>query len=428
MHAWKFLMVCVDKCPALLRHKGRQRSEIDNQQRASPDFSVRPRAYEDARTGEVMMSAVVENDAKDAGNPEAGTLDAAKLSAGSWGRKLNGYRKPDTRAAIRETLFTAVPFALVWYAMVLAVNAGQYWLYGLLIVPAAGLLVRLFMIQHDCSHGSFLPSRKGNDWLGRIIGVFTLTPYGYWRRSHAMHHSTSGNLGRRGIGDIDTLTIDEYQGRSRGARLLYRLYRHPIVMFGLGPAYLFLLQNRLPLGFMRNGRAPWISTMGTNLSILAVSGLLIWAVGLSTFLMIQLPVIVLAGTAGVWLFYVQHQFEDTHWAEDRDWNPQEAALDGSSHYDLPPVLRWFSANIGVHHVHHLSSRIPFYRLQEVLRDHPELRDHGRLTLRESLKCVRLVLWDDQSRRLVSFQKAREIVAARSDAESGYMRSSAQPAA
>jgi len=277
---------------------------------------------------------------------------------------------------------------------------------ALLLLPAAGFLVRLFMIQHDCGHGSFFPSRRANDWVGRVIGVATLTPYDHWRASHAFHHASSGNLDRRGIGDVHTLTVAEYLARSRWGRLRYRLYRHPAVMFGVGPLYLFLLQNRLPFGFMRKGWKPWFSTMTTNAAIAAAVALMIFAVGFWAFLWIQVPIVLLAAAAGVWLFYVQHQFEHTHWAEDASWNAHDAALYGSSHYDLPRVLRWFTANIGVHHVHHLSSRIPYYRLQEVLRDHGELRSVGRLTLLQSLQGLRLVLWDTHRRRLISFKELR----------------------
>jgi omega-6 fatty acid desaturase (delta-12 desaturase) len=250
----------------------------------------------------------------------------------------------------------------------------------------------------------FFRHRLANDWVGRVLGVLTLTPYDFWRRTHAIHHASSGNLDQRGIGDIDTLTVREYLALSRWGRLRYRLYRHPIVMFGIGPAYLFLLQHRLPVGLMRRGWQPWLSTMATNAAIAGVIGTVIWFVGIGAFLLVHLPIMLLAASVGVWLFYVQHQFEGTFWAEDRAWNVHAAALHGSSHYDLPAVLRWFSANIGVHHVHHLCSRIPYYRLPDVLREHPELVATGRLTLIESLRCVRLVLWDEGKRRLISFRE------------------------
>jgi acyl-lipid omega-6 desaturase (Delta-12 desaturase) len=260
------------------------------------------------------------------------------------------------------------------------------------------------MIQHDCGHGSFFAHRHANDWVGRVIGVLTLTPYDFWRRTHAVHHATAGNLDHRGIGDVDTLTVREYRALSYWGRLKYRLYRHPLILFGLGPAYLFLLQQRLPVGMMRKGWQPWASTMATNLAIALVVAIVVWFVGIKAFLLVHLPIMLLAASAGVWLFYMQHQFERTTWARDGEWRLHDAALWGSSYYDLPSFLCWFTANIGVHHVHHLCSRIPYYRLPEVLRDHPELRAIGRLTLLESLSCARLALWDEEQSRLVSFRE------------------------
>jgi omega-6 fatty acid desaturase (delta-12 desaturase) len=329
-----------------------------------------------------------------------------KAEDGGWGRRLSPYRQPQALRGMGELAITAIPFVALWFAIALSIHFGLYWLYALLILPAAGLLVRLFMIQHDCGHDSFFPSRLGNAWVGRSISILTLMPYDQWRRAHAIHHATAGNLDRRGIGDVTTLTVREYLARAFWGRLGYRLYRHPAVMFGLGPIWLFMLQSRLPVGFMKRGWKPWASVMGTNLGIAAVTGLMIWAVGIWAFLMIHLPILLLGAAAGVWLFYVQHQFEETHWAEDDRWTIQDAALRGSSYYDLPWMLRWFTANIGVHHVHHLASRIPSYRLPEVLRDFPELRGRGRLTLWQSLGCVRLVLWDEETRRLVSFAELR----------------------
>jgi acyl-lipid omega-6 desaturase (Delta-12 desaturase) len=211
-------------------------------------------------------------------------------------------------------------------------------------------------------------------------------------------------LDHRGFGDVDTLTVREFLALSRWRQLMYRLYRNPIVMFGVGPMYLFVLQHRLPVGLMRSSWHFWLSTMATNIAIAALAATMIWLVGLGPFLLVQLPITLLAGSIGVWLFYIQHQFEDTFWARDESWNFHEAALHGSSHYDLPSVLRWFSANIRVHHVHHLCSRIPYYRLPRVLRDHPELAIVGRLTLRDSLHCVRMVLWDERRHRLISFRE------------------------
>ncbi len=328
----------------------------------------------------------------------------AELDARALAKELAQYKEPNTKRGIVEIAITAVPLGAIWLLMWASVHFGYPWLCLLLSVPAAGFLVRLFMIQHDCGHGAFFPARAANDWVGRVVGVLTLTPYDCWRRSHAIHHATSGNLDQRGIGDVETWTVREYLSRSSLRRFGYRLYRHPIVMFGIGPAYLFILQNRLPFGLMRRGWQPWISTMATNAAIaLAVAGLM-WAIGVGPFLLVHLPTVIVAASIGVWLFYVQHQFEETAWEDGRAWSMHEAALHGSSHYDLPAVLRWFSANIGVHHIHHLSSRIPYYRLGDVLRDNPDLRGVSRLTLGESLSCVRLVLWDEAERRLISFRE------------------------
>lgn len=335
----------------------------------------------------------------------AATGPIANSEIRSWTQALAKYRQPRPLRSAFEILITAVPFALLWAMSAYAAVNGIWW--GLLAtVPAAGFLVRLFIVQHDCGHGSLFSQRPLNDWIGRLIGVFTLTPYDYWRRTHAVHHASAGNLDRRGIGDIDTLTVSEYRARSRWQRLRYRLYRHPVIMFGLGPAWLFVCQYRLPFGLMKAGARPWVSTIATNLAICLPVALMIWAIGLVPFLLVQVPITLMAATGGVWLFYVQHQFEDTHWADNDDWNFQHAALHGSSHYDLPRALRWLSGNIGIHHVHHLAARIPFYRLPEVLRDFPELKGISRITFLESLKCVNLVLWDETLLRLVTFREEK----------------------
>jgi omega-6 fatty acid desaturase (delta-12 desaturase) len=330
---------------------------------------------------------------------------AAAASARHWAEILARYRQPSDGRAVVEIAITILPLAALWALMWAALDVG-YWLALPLAPPAAGFLVRLFLIQHDCGHGAFFRHRPANDWIGRIIGVLTLTPYGFWRRTHAMHHAGSGNLDRRGAGDIDTLTVAEYRARSIWGRLRYRAYRHPLVMVGIGPAYMFILQHRLPVGLMRDGWQPWVSTMATNLAIALIVAALVRLVGIEAFLLVHLPITLLATSIGGWLFYVQHQFEHTTWEDAGAWRFHQAALHGSSHYDLPAFLRWFTANIGVHHVHHLCSRIPYYRLARVLREHPELRDVGRLTLRQSFRCVRLVLWDETQRRLVPFRAAR----------------------
>ena len=324
--------------------------------------------------------------------------------ARQWTRILGRYSTTSRLRSLAELAITALPLVMLWIAAWFAFSIGHSWASLLIAVPAAGFLLRLFLIQHDCGHGTFFAHRLANDWVGRVIGVLTLTPYDCWRRTHAIHHATTGNLDRRGIGDVDTLTVCEYRARSRWGRLKYRLYRHPLIMFGVGPAYLFLFQHRLPIGLMHKGWLPWASTMTTNVAIAIIVAGLCWFIGIKAFLLIHLPITLLAATAGVWLFYVQHQFEQTTWERDERWNLHEAALCGSSHYDLPPLLRWFTANIGIHHVHHLCSRIPYYRLSRVLRDHPELGEIGHVTLLQSFRLVRLVLWDEAQRRLVSFQE------------------------
>jgi omega-6 fatty acid desaturase (delta-12 desaturase) len=336
---------------------------------------------------------------------EKSNVSPAAAGPSRWARALAPYREPNHGRSIFELVVTAGPFAALWILM-WALLGSSYWLSLLLALPTAGFLVRLFMIQHDCGHGSFFRHRSVNDWVGRVLGTLTLTPYDFWRWSHAIHHASSGDLGRRGIGDITTLTVREYLSLSRRGRLRYRLYRNPIIMFVVGPAYLFLVQHRLPIGGMRREWGPWVSTMATNVGIAFLVAGLIWLIGARPFLMVHLPVILLAASIGVWLFYVQHQFEDTFWADTPRWAFHEAALHGSSYYDLPHVLRWFTANIGLHHVHHLSSRIPYYRLPHVLRDHPELKSIGRLTLFQSLGCIRLVLWDEERRRLISLRELR----------------------
>ncbi len=324
-------------------------------------------------------------------------------------KALARYREPDHMRSVLELIVTVVPFAALWVAAWWALSV-SYWLTLAICVPTAAFQVRLFLIQHDCGHAAFFRRKSDNDWVGRILGVLTLTPYHVWRSDHAAHHATSGNLDRRGIGDIDMLTVREYRALPPLRRLAYRAYRHPLILFGVGPAYQFLLRNRLPMGFRDGDRRFWISTMGTNASIAVVAGIMIYFLGLGPFLLVQLPVTMIAASIGVWMFYVQHQFEETYWNRNEDWKLHDAALFGSSHYDLPGILPWLTANIGVHHVHHLSSRIPYYRLPQILRDFPELANVRRLTLWQSLACVKFRLWDEVQRKLVSFAEIRALPA------------------
>lgn len=324
-----------------------------------------------------------------------------------WVKILANYRQPNRVRSTFELGISAIPFfvlwALAWWSLSIS-----YWLTLALSLAASVFLLRLFAIQHDCGHGAFFENRHVSDWIGRVLGVLTLTPYDVWRRTHSVHHSSAGNLSKRGMGDIHTATVAEYQEMTTWQRLMYRLYRNPLVLFGFGPSYLFLLQNRIPFGLTNHARY-WVSAMSTNVVIVIALALIWYFGGLGPILLIFLPTTVIAATIGMWLFYVQHQFENTHWDTDQNWQLHDAALNGSSHYVLPPVLQWVSANIGIHHVHHLYSRIPFYRLPEVLRDQPELNEGNRMTIRESLANARLHLWDEDSRRLMSFSQAQTIV-------------------
>lgn len=336
------------------------------------------------------------------------TTPAACQDVGTeWTRRLAPYRTPIPGRSRFELAVTAFPFATL-FALSWAALSVSAWISVALSLANAAFIVRLFMIQHDCGHGAFFCSRRWNDLVGRIIGVLTLTPHGVWRRTHAMHHATTGNLDRRGVGDIPTLTVAEYHAMPLVRRGLYRLLRHPATLFGIIPFYSFFLQNRIPVGLMRSGWRFWASALGTDAAILVLLASLYLLGGLPVLLFVYLPMMLLAASAGMWLFYVQHQFEDTSWESETSWSVQDAALHGSSHYDLPPVLRWITANIGVHHIHHLASRIPFYRLPEVLRDHDVIAGTSRLTLSASLRCARLALWDEKSRRLVSFAEARKL--------------------
>ncbi len=319
-----------------------------------------------------------------------------------WTEILEPYARPSVGRSLFQVFNSAVPFAFLWFFMLVSLEY-SYWITLLLAVPTVGFLVRLFIIQHDCGHRSFFQSQTANNTLGFMIGVLTLTPYAYWRKTHAIHHATSGNLDQRGFGDISTLTVKEYLALTRWGRFRYRLYRHPLVLFGLGPIYEFILRHRFPWTLPPSWKREWASVFWTNVAILAVVAMMWMTIGIQAFLAVQLPITLLAGTTGVWLFYIQHQFEDTYWEKDDAWGFHAAGLEGSSYYDLPGILHWFTGNIGVHHVHHLSSRIPNYRLQQCFRENPELQQVTRLTLWDSLKCARLKLWDEERKKLVGFR-------------------------
>jgi acyl-lipid omega-6 desaturase (Delta-12 desaturase) len=333
----------------------------------------------------------------------------ATRSARDWVQVLAKYRDPSTIRSIWELGITLFSYLALWVLALLALQI--HW--ALALIPAmlnGGFIVRLFAIQHDCGHGAYFKQREWNDWVGRAIGVLTLTPYDVWRKQHSVHHSAAGNLDRRGIGDVLTLTVDEYRARNWRGRFIYRLYRHPVVMFGLGPAWLFVFNNRLPVGLMTAGWRYWVSSMMTNAAVIITLITLYLLGGWGAVFAIWLPTVLMGATIGVWLFYVQHQFEETQWDSEENWDLHDAALHGSSHYVLPKPLQWMTANLGMHHVHHLYSRLPFYRLPEVLRDFPPLAAAQRMTIRDSLINVRLHLWDEKGRRLLTWAQARALIA------------------
>ena len=319
---------------------------------------------------------------------------------------LAPYQGPEDARSARQLLVTAAGFIGFWYAAFRALEV-SYGLTLLLAIPTAGFLVRLFMIQHDCGHGSFFSSKRLASIVGHWIGVVTLTPFEYWRRTHAYHHAHSGDLDLRGFGDVDTLTVDEYLSRSVTGRLAYRLYRHPLVLFGGGALFHFLVKHRYPWDVPRDWKAAWRSVWLTNLSLAGAVGAMVALVGWQSFLLVHGPVVVFTCAAGVWLFYVQHQFEEAYWERKPEWDFYDAALKGSSHLVLPPPLRWFTADIGVHHVHHMSPRIPNYRLNECLDANPDLSAGTKLTFRDSWRLLQLSLWDPGAGRLIGFRELEE---------------------
>jgi acyl-lipid omega-6 desaturase (Delta-12 desaturase) len=337
---------------------------------------------------------------------------SAPLSGGSsnlsWQRRLAPYCRPDARRALRQLFTTSLPFLASMAALLYAMSHGLWYVLALAL-PAAIFLVRLFIIQHDCGHGSFFKSRRTNETLGLALSVLTMMPYAAWRRAHNVHHATAGNLDQRGTGDVTTLTVREYRSRSHWRRFLYRLYRHPVVLFGIGPAYLLLVRYRVPVGSELRDWQHWLSIIGTDLAGGASAVALSVVVGPGPFLLAWSTVLLLATSLGVWFFYIQHQFADTYWADSASWEFRAAAIEGSSYYDLPKFLHWLTGSIGFHHIHHLASKVPNYRLRACFDDNPEFQRAKRVTLWASIKSVRLALWDEERRELVSFRQARRQV-------------------
>jgi omega-6 fatty acid desaturase (delta-12 desaturase) len=322
-----------------------------------------------------------------------------------WKAIVAKFQQPSLARAIWQILNTYVPFALLWVAMYY-VMAISWWLVVPLAVLAGGFLVRIFIIFHDCGHGSYFASRRANDVVGFISGVFTFTPYFHWRWEHNIHHATCGHLEKRGVGDIWTLTVQEYLEASRWKRFAYRLARNPLVLFVIAPLYLFLIRERFPSRGAKYRER--VSVYWMNLAILLVALGLSSIFGWKAYLLIQLIVISVAGSAGVWLFYVQHQFEDVYWEHSEEWDYTRAALEGSSFYKLPKILQWFSGNIGFHHIHHLSARIPNYNLERCHNAHPMFQQVQPITFLASFKSLTFRLWDEQRRKLVGFGHLRTI--------------------
>lgn len=338
-------------------------------------------------------------------------LETETRTAGydGWRKLVAQYQQPDLRTSIWQVINSFGGLLISLVAMYASLRLGgwmAYWLTLLLAIPAAGFVVRVFIIQHDCGHGSFFKSRRANDLIGMACSVFTFIPYKFWRRSHAIHHAHHAELEERGIGDIWTMTVDEFWAAPWWKRVVYRVFRHPLFLFGIAPTINFVILTRLPIGGEEGWRSGERSSIWwTNLAIATWVVAFGFLIGFGTLVAIYLPVIVVGASTGVWLFYVQHQFERTYWEHTPEWDYTLAAMHGSSYYELPRVLQWFTGNIGFHHIHHLSPRIPNYNLQKCHEENPTFQRVERLTIASSIKTIWLTLWDEERRCLVTFQEA-----------------------
>ena len=315
----------------------------------------------------------------------------------NWKKATIPYQHPDLKRSSWQLVNTLLPFAILFYLMYISLNV-SYWLTFALGIPAAGLLVRIFIIFHDCCHGSFFKSPKANRIVGYITGILTFTPYERWKHDHSIHHATAGDLDRRGVGDVMTLTVDEYLALTPIKRLGYRLFRHPLIMFTVGPIYVFIISHRFAL--RSAGKRERMSVIVTNLAVLAMVSLLILIMGWREYLLVHVPIIVMGTTAGVWLFYVQHNYEGSYWTRHANWDFVTAGFKGCSYYKLPRILQWFTGNIGFHHIHHLNPRIPNYKLEACYEENEIFQQIKPLTIRNSLKSLNLRLWDEPSKRMV----------------------------
>lgn len=346
-------------------------------------------------------------------NNESGNDSNIASNSSNLRKSIAPYEKAKLAHSVRQIVNTIVPFLLLWYMAYISL-AVSYLLALPFIVLASGFLIRIFIICHDCCHRSFFKSKLANEIVGTITGILTCVPYQQWRYTHSVHHATSSNLDRRGMGDVWTLTVDEYLASAPLQRLIYRIYRHPITMFGIGPIVIFLVDYR----FNRKeaGRRERINTYLTNLGIFGGAAIMCGLVGWQSFAIIQGPIFFLSGAAGIWLFYVQHQFEHTYYEHEEEWSYVQAAMDGSSYYKLPKVLQWLTGNIGFHHIHHLSPRVPNYYLEEVHSNNPALQKVGTLTIRTSLQSLRFRLWNEKTKQFMSFKDLRKLEEYSAEAE------------
>ncbi|KGX86094.1 fatty acid desaturase [Pontibacillus litoralis] len=321
-------------------------------------------------------------------------------------KSVASFAKANTTAGVRQLINTLVPFFLLWFLAYQSISI-SIWLAIPLAMIAGGFLVRIFIIFHDCTHGSFLPNKTANKIIGNITGIITMFPFEKWKREHTIHHATSGNLDKRGTGDIWIMTVDEYLAASFIGRLKYRLYRNPLVMFGLGPFLLLFVSNRMNRNDAKQKER--LNTYFTNAAIVVIAALIIWVIGWKAFFIVQAPIMYFSGILGIWLFYVQHQFEDSYFEYEEEWDFVKAAVEGSSYYKLPKLLQWITGNIGFHHVHHLSPRVPNYHLEEAHDTTPPLQHVTTITIKSSLEAIRFRLYDPKNKAFVTFKEIKPLL-------------------
>lgn len=320
-------------------------------------------------------------------------------SVAEWKKIVAEYQEPSLPRAIWQIANTFIPYAGLWYLMYLSLSV-SYWLTLPLAILAGGFTIRIFIVFHDCGHGSYFKSKLANDILGFISGMLTLTPYFHWRWEHSLHHATSGDLDRRGTGDIWTMTVQEYIESSRWKRFAYRLARNPVILFVIAPLYLFLFGQRFASA--KANRRERYSVWWMNFALLVMASVMSWIFGIKAYVVLQLFVTAVAGSVGVWLFYVQHQFEGVYWARHEEWEFEKGAVDGSSFYKLPRLLQWITGSIGYHHIHHLSPKIPNYNLEKCYKENPMFQNVKHITLKSSLRSLSFRLWDEEAQQLVGY--------------------------